>query len=46
MNTAQDIIEHLELIPHPEGGFYKETYRNWVKIIVVIEVTVQRSTSF
>ena len=28
MNTAQDIIEHLELIPHPEGGFYKETFRS------------------
>ena len=22
------LIENLELIPHPEGGFYKETYRS------------------
>ena len=25
---AQDLIEKLELLPHPEGGFYKETYRS------------------
>lgn len=24
---AQDWITHLQLEPHPEGGFYKETYR-------------------
>jgi hypothetical protein len=23
-----ELIELLELIPHPEGGFYKETYRS------------------
>lgn len=28
MNSANDIIEHLKLIPHPEGGFYKETFRS------------------
>lgn len=27
MSRAQTFIQHLELIPHPEGGFYKETYR-------------------
>jgi len=26
--SAKDIISHLELNPHPEGGFYKETYRS------------------
>src|SRR4051812_47863883 len=26
--TAQDYIEYLQLMPHPEGGFYKETYRS------------------
>jgi len=26
--TASKIIEHLEMIPHPEGGYYKETYRS------------------
>ncbi|QNH63913.1 cupin domain-containing protein [Hymenobacter sediminicola] len=25
--TAQDIIRDLELLPHPEGGYYRETYR-------------------
>jgi len=24
----QDIITRLELIPHPEGGYYKETFRS------------------
>lgn len=26
--TAQDIIQQLELKPHPEGGYYAETYRS------------------
>ncbi|MDG1347014.1 MAG: cupin domain-containing protein [Crocinitomicaceae bacterium] len=25
---AQVLIDKLELLPHPEGGFYKETYRS------------------
>lgn len=28
MRSAQDWIETLGLIPHPEGGFYRETYRS------------------
>lgn len=32
--TAQDYITSLELLPHPEGGFYKETYRSEGKIPV------------
>jgi uncharacterized protein len=24
----QELIEKLELLPHPEGGYYKETYRS------------------
>jgi predicted cupin superfamily sugar epimerase len=28
MKDAQYWIDHLELAPHPEGGFYKETYRS------------------
>ena len=27
MNSAQAIIEQLGLSPHPEGGWYKETWR-------------------
>jgi uncharacterized protein len=26
--TAQDWANHLQLLPHPEGGFYKEIYRS------------------
>lgn len=26
--TTQQIIRHLQLTPHPEGGFYKEVYRS------------------
>lgn len=26
--TSQEIIQHLGLLPHPEGGYYKETYRS------------------
>lgn len=28
MNSSQQIIEYLHLQPHPEGGFFKETYRS------------------
>lgn len=28
MDSADDIIAHLELQPHPEGGWYKETWRS------------------
>ena len=27
MPTARQIIEHLQLQPHPEGGWYRETWR-------------------
>ncbi len=30
---AQDIIDKLKLIPHPEGGFYRETYRSGYRIV-------------
>lgn len=28
MISAQQIIEHYKLLPHPEGGWYQETYRS------------------
>jgi uncharacterized protein len=28
MQTAVDIIARLELKPHPEGGYYRETFRD------------------
>jgi len=27
MITAEELIRKLNLIPHPEGGYYRETYR-------------------
>ena len=27
MTTARELIDRLGLTPHPEGGFYRETYR-------------------
>ncbi|AGC78239.1 hypothetical protein LX97_02966 [Nonlabens dokdonensis] len=32
MLSAQQIIDKLELQPHPEGGYFKETYRSTGKI--------------
>ncbi len=28
MNNVEHWIRHLALLPHPEGGFFKETYRS------------------
>ncbi|MEM6719032.1 MAG: cupin domain-containing protein [Bacteroidota bacterium] len=27
-NQIQQLVESLQLLPHPEGGFYKEVYRS------------------
>lgn len=32
MHTSKYWIEKLDLLPHPEGGWYKETYRSEGKI--------------
>ena len=32
MKTARDIIEHLNLLPHPEGGWYRETWKADTKV--------------
>lgn len=26
--SARDVIDRLELLPHPEGGYFRETYRS------------------
>ena len=31
--SAQEIVDKLKLIPHPEGGFYMETYRSDCTIV-------------
>ena len=28
MLTVNKLVEHFQMLPHPEGGFYKETYRS------------------
>jgi predicted cupin superfamily sugar epimerase len=28
IDSIQDLVDRLDLLPHPEGGFYKETYRS------------------
>lgn len=25
--TAETLVQHFEMLPHPEGGYFKETYR-------------------
>jgi hypothetical protein len=32
INTTQDIIEALSLQPHPEGGYFRETFRDALAI--------------
>jgi predicted cupin superfamily sugar epimerase len=26
--TAEEVVRRLDLAPHPEGGFYRETFRD------------------
>lgn len=33
MKTAQDWIQEMNLLPHPEGGYYKEVYRSEEELI-------------
>ena len=30
--TVDSLVKKLELLPHPEGGYYKETYRSPVRL--------------
>ena len=30
--TVEFLVKELNLLPHPEGGYYKETYRSEGKI--------------
>jgi predicted cupin superfamily sugar epimerase len=30
--TVDILVKELDLLPHPEGGFYKETYRSLLKV--------------
>jgi predicted cupin superfamily sugar epimerase len=41
MQTVNTLVEDLQLLPHPEGGFYKEMYRS--PTIVNADGLVQKS---
>ncbi|MES2567694.1 MAG: cupin domain-containing protein [Bacteroidota bacterium] len=30
--NVENIVQELNLLPHPEGGYYKETYRSELKV--------------
>lgn len=45
MNSADEWIRHLGLEPHPEGGFYRETYRAAGKIAAHPPFDAERSYS-
>ena len=32
MHTAEELIKNLQLVPHPEGGYYKEIHRAQLKL--------------
>ena len=32
MNPAESLAQQLQLLPHPEGGYYRETYRSTAAI--------------
>ncbi len=32
MNEVERLVERLKLQPHPEGGFYRETFRSAVRV--------------
>ena len=33
MRSAQEIINTLSLVPHPEGGYYREIYRSDLSVV-------------
>jgi hypothetical protein len=32
--TVEQLVQRLEMLPHPEGGFYKETFRDAARVTV------------
>ncbi|HPH81418.1 MAG TPA: cupin domain-containing protein [Flavobacteriales bacterium] len=43
--NSNKLIEQLNLLPHPEGGYYKETYRSKVDLVNDNQQIRQVSTS-
>lgn len=43
MTTAQNLIQQLHLQPHPEGGYYRETYR--AGLLITAPSGAQRNVS-
>lgn len=47
--NAKDIIQNLHLLSHPEGGFYKETYRSFATLFKdteIVEISAQLFTIY
>ncbi|TGE24275.1 cupin domain-containing protein [Hymenobacter aquaticus] len=45
MSSAQAIIEKLHLLPHPEGGYYRETYRAATSLVMATGASRHVSTA-
>lgn len=45
--TVNALVEQLQLLPHPEGGFYRETYRSSISRVPHAEFSIaeKRNTS-
>lgn len=46
MNDTQNVaywVSHLQLQPHPEGGYYKEVFRSRIEINKLHETTVKQA---
>ncbi len=41
----EDIVKEYTLLPHPEGGYYKETYRSELKIAPLHDSSLERVSS-
>ena len=46
MTTIEEIIQNHQLLPHPEGGFYKETYRSEFSTGIFYLLTKGQKSSF
>ena len=46
MNSVENLVEILDLQPHPEGGFYKETYRSKGKIKLGGELDIKDERNY
>lgn len=43
--AKQRLIDRFELVPHPEGGFYRETHRDSVRVARILGPSAMESTA-